>query len=79
MVKKYSLTEQEKSDYFFNFRLMKEYELMAKFWQERLNWTRMEAIKRNAIDPEKFTTNWDKTLEDGTFTAEPKTVDTNKK
>lgn len=76
--KKFSLTEEEKSDYFFYFRLMKEWQEMAEFWQQKLNWVRVEAIKRRAIDPQKVDTNWNRTLEDGTFTATKKTVDSNK-
>lgn len=75
--KKYSLTEEEKSDYYFNFRMMKEYQMVAEFWQNKVNWTRTESMKRNALDPKKFTTNWDTTLDDGTFTA-TKRVDSDK-
>jgi len=77
-VKKYNLTEDEKSEYYFNFRLMKERQAEAEFWANKTNWVRTEAMKRSGIDPKKVTTNWDKTLDDGTFTATPKTVDSGK-
>lgn len=77
--KKYSLTVEEKSDYFFNFRLMKEYQEVAQFWTDKLNWIRVAVMKRESLDPQKVTTNWEKTLDDGTFTATPKPLDSDKK
>ena len=67
--KRFSLTEEEKSNYFFYFRLMKEWQEMAEYWQNKLNWTRVEAMKRNSLDPEKYKTSWETILEDGFFTA----------
>lgn len=77
--KKYSLTEEERSEYSFTFRMMKEYQMVAEFWANKVNWTRTEAMKRNALDPKSFTTNWDSTLEDGTFTATKGVDSVNKK
>jgi hypothetical protein len=76
--KKFSLTEEEKSNYFFNFRLMKEYQEVAQFWADKLNWIRVEVMKRESLDTKKYDNNWDSTLEDGTFTATPKELDSNK-
>lgn len=67
--RRFSLTEEEKSDYFFYFRLLKEWQLMAEFWQNKVNWVRVAAMKRSGLDPEKVKTDWGQTLEDGTFSV----------
>lgn len=76
--KKFSLTEEERSDYYFNYRLMKEYQMVAEFWAIKLKQTRNEALKRNSVDESKVVINWESVLEDGTFTSTPR-VDSGKK
>ena len=78
-VKKFNLNEEELSDYMFAFRLMKERQMEAEFWQNKVNWTRTNALKRVGVDLEKYTSNWESTLDDGTFTATEKGVDSGKK
>ena len=77
--KKFNLNEDERSDYFFYFRLLKEREMEMQFWQDKVNSVRYAAMKRVALDPKEFTTDWNKTLEDGTFTATKKSVDKEQK
>ena len=77
--KKFSLNENERSDYYFYFRLLKEWEMMVQFWQQKVNQVRVDAMNRSALGVKEYTTDWSKTLEDGTFTATKKSVDKEQK